>query len=218
LALDTYDENVEANGYQTDLPSRFTAMTLRGLYQVTLRRDGHLVHARPVAHGPPLRFDSALVAAIAALDTSGLLPPPPNDATWFDGDTAVLSVLVAAKSVRRIPGRVYPEDLTWSEPLLRLRVPIHRIEREVRRISGSDPYYPENLARAAMTGKVVAQFVVEIDGSVDASTIHVLAPAPRVEFVKATVDAITRSRFVPMMVAGCPVRTLIEQPFVFLVR
>jgi TonB family protein len=218
LALDTYDQNVEANGYQTDLPSRFTAMTLRGLYRVTLRRDGHLVHVRAMGDRAERGFDKALIAALAALDTSGLLPPPPNGATWFSGDTAALSVLVAAKSVRRVPGRVYPEDLTWSEPLLRLRVPVHRIEREVRRISGPDPFYPENLAREATTGKVVVQFVVDIDGSVDMASVHVLAPVPRMEFVNATLDAIRRSRFSPMIVAGCPVRTLIEQPFIFLVR
>jgi TonB family protein len=218
LALDTYDQNVEANGYQTDLPSRFTAMTLRGLYRATLRRDGHLVHVRAMADGPEQGFDKAVVEALAALDTSGLLPPPPNDASWFSGDTAELSVLVAAKSVRRVPGRVYPEDLTWSEPLLRLRVPVHRIEREASRISGPDPSYPENLAREATTGKVVMQFVVDIDGSVDMASIHVLAPVPRIEFVNATFDAVRRSRFSPMIVAGCPVRTLIEQPFVFLVR
>jgi hypothetical protein len=41
---------------------------------------------------------------------------------------------------------------------------------------------------------------------------------PRIEFVHAALDALQRSRFSPMIVAGCPVRTLIEQPFVFLVR
>ena len=41
LTLDMYDENVEANGYPSGLPSRFTALTLYGLYRVTLRRDGH---------------------------------------------------------------------------------------------------------------------------------------------------------------------------------
>lgn len=218
LPLDTYDENVEANGYPNDLPSRFTAMTLYGLYEVTLRRDGRLVHAtsRSISHKPV--FDSLFVQAIVSLDTSSLLPPPPNDARWFTADTARLSVLVTAKSVRRVPGRVYPEDLTWSEPLLRLRVPVHRIQREVRRISGPDPRYPENLAREAETGKVVVQFVVDFDGTVDMETIHVMAPVPRIEFVHAALDAIQRSRYSPMIVAGCPVRTLIEQPFVFLVR
>lgn len=218
LPLDTYDENVEANGYPNELPSRFTAMTLYGLYEVTLRRDGRLVHPRARATGHTPLFDSLFVEAIASLDTSNLLPPPPNDARWFAADTARLSVMVTAKSVRRIPGRVYPEDLTWSEPLLRLRVPVHRIERGVRRISGPDPRYPDNLAREATTGKVVVQFVVDYKGAVDAETIHVMAPVPRIEFVHAALDALQRSRYSPMIVAGCPVRSLIEQPFVFLVR
>ncbi len=218
LPLDMYDENVEANGYATNIPSRFTAMTLYGLYEVTLRRDGHLLHARPVIGGPPRVFDGALVAALAALDTSRLLPAAPQGADWFVGDTAALSIIVTAASVRRVPGRVYPEDLTWSEPLMRLRVPVQRIERVVQRISGPEPLYPENLARLAWTGKVVVQFVVEIDGTVNVSTMHVLAPVPRSEFVQAATDAIRLSRFAPMIVAGCPVRTLIEQPFVFILR
>lgn len=218
LPLDTYDENVEANGYPGDLPSRFTAMTLYGLYEVTLRRDGHLVHARSRAAGHTPLFDSLFVQAIVSLDTSNLLPPPPNGAPWFADDTARLSVLVTANSVRRVPGRVYPEDLTWSEPLLRLRVPVYRIQRAVQRISGPDPRYPDNLAREAVTGKVVVQFVVDYNGAIDMETVHVMAPVPRIEFVHAALDALRHSRFSPMIVAGCPVSTLIEQPFVFLVR
>ena len=218
LELDSYDENVEANGYQTGYPGRYTAMTLRGLYRVTLRRDGHLVNARTLVAGHGRQFDSALVAAIVAFDTSGLLPPPPAAAKWFVGDTAALEVLIGASSVRRIPGRVYQEDLTWSEPLLRLRVPVHRIERGVVKISGPDPDYPPSLVLEPTTAKVVLQFIVEVDGMVDETTVHALAPAPRWEFVQSTLDALRRTRFLPMIVAGCPVRTLIEQPFVFLVR
>ena len=216
LPLDTYDDNVEANGYPS-APSRFAALTLHGVYRVALRRDGRLLHARAVSARDRV-FDSVLVNAIVSLDTSGLLPKPPPSANWFTRDTAELRIVITAKSVRRVPGAVYPEDLSWIEPLLRIRVPIHRIEREVGRISGPDPQYPDNLARSAIPGKVVLQFVVDIDGTADESTMQVMPPVPDSEFVNATFNAVRSSRFRPMIVAGCPVRTLIEQPFIFLVR
>jgi hypothetical protein len=217
LPLDTYDDNVEANGFPSATPSRFAALTLHGVYRVALRRDGRLLHPRAV--GTPGRvFDSVLVNALVALDTSGLLPRPPASATWFTSDTAELRIVITAKSVRRVPGAVYPEDLSWIEPLLRIRVPIHRIEREVGRISGPDPQYPDNLARSAIPGKVVLQFVVDVDGTADESTMQVMPPVPDTEFINATFDAVRSSRFRPMVVGGCPVRTLIVQPFIFLVR
>jgi hypothetical protein len=217
LPLDTYDDNVEANGYPSNTPSRFAALTLHGVYRVVLHRDGRLLHARAVGVTGRV-FDSALVNALVALDTSGLLPKPPASANWFTRDTAELRIVITAKSVRRVPGAIYPEDLSWIEPLLRIRVPIHRIEREVSRISGPDPQYPANLAQSAIPGKVVMQFVVDVDGSPDESTMQVMPPIPDTEFINATFTAVRSSRFRPMIVAGCPVRTLIEQPFIFLVR
>jgi hypothetical protein len=217
LPLDTYDDNVEANGYAGSTPSRYAALTLHGVYRVALRRDGRLLHARAVSAKDRV-FDSVLVNALVALDTSGLLPKPPASANWFTRDTVELRIVITAKSVRRIPGAIYPEDLSWIEPLLRIRVPIHRIEREVSRVSGPDPLYPDNLARSAIPGKVVMQFVVDIDGMADESTMQVMPPIPDTEFVNATFNAVRNSRFRPMVVGGCPVRTLIEQPFIFLVR
>jgi TonB family protein len=163
-------------------------------------------------------FDTVLVDALVSLDTSGLLPRPPESANWFTRDTAELRIIITAKSVRRTPGAVYPEDLAWSEPLLRIRVPIHRIDRELFRISGPNPHYPEKLASAAIPGKVVLQFVVDIDGTAEESTMRAMPPVPDAAFIQATFDAVRNSRFAPMIVAGCPVRTLIEQPFIFLVR
>ena len=218
LPLDTYNDNVEANGYLSQTPNKYAALTLHGVYRVTLRRDGRLLHARAVGAASNRMFDNVLVDAIVSLDTSGLLPRPPESATWFTADTAELRVVITAKSVRRMPGAVYPEDLAWSEPLLRIRVPIHRIDREVFRINGPNPRYPDNLARAAIPGKVVLQFIVDVDGTADESSMLAMPPVPDAAFIKATFDAVRNSRFAPMVVAGCPVRTLIEQPFIFLVR
>lgn len=218
LPLDTYDDNVEANGYESQTPNKYAALTLHGVYRVTLRRDGRLLHARAVGAASNRVFDSVLVDALVSLDTSGLLPRPPENASWFTRDTAELRVVITAKSVRRVPGVVYPEDLAWIEPLLRIRVPIHRIDREVFRVSGPNPHYPDNLARAAIPGKVVLQFIVDIDGTADESSMLAMPPVPDAGFIKATFDAVRSSRFAPMMVAGCPVRTLIQQPFIFLVR
>lgn len=71
--------------------------------------------------------------------------------------------------------------------------------------------YPRMLLNAGIQGTVQVQFVIQPDGSVDASTVRVIS-ASNDQFSGATVRAIEEFRFRPGIYRGEPVRVLIEMP------
>ena len=214
LVLDTFDDNVAANAESERLP-RFAALALNATYRTMLTRDGRLLNSRAVGGATTPDFDRAMLAALAALDTSGLLPKPPAGATWFTGDVAEIVVLVTPRPVSRAPGKTYPTDTMPAVPLLSFRTPIERLDGSVRRAHGPVPKYPPDMEAQGTEAKVMLQFVVDANGKADMSTLQVLAPVPPIDFVRSAVASVTDTHFKPMTIRGCPVRSLVQQPFLF---
>lgn len=76
------------------------------------------------------------------------------------------------------------------------------------------PEYPPALRAAGQEGEVQAQFVVNTDGRVVASTFKVLkSTAP--EFTEAVRVAVLEWRFSPARVGGRVVKQLVQRPFIF---
>jgi protein TonB len=67
---------------------------------------------------------------------------------------------------------------------------------------------------AGVEGRVVAQFVVDIEGRVEAGTVR-LVRTDNALFDEAVRTALPRMRFTPAEIAGRKVRQLVEMPFVF---
>jgi TonB family protein len=99
--------------------------------------------------------------------------------------------------------------------LLKFRTPIEKLDRNVRRVRGPFPRYPPNMQMNAIEAKVMLQFVVDADGRTDMSTLQVLAPVPPLDFVKSVLASVSNTHFDPLVVRGCAVRSLVQQPFVF---
>ena len=76
------------------------------------------------------------------------------------------------------------------------------------------PRYPDAQRTAKTEGGVLAQFVVNPDGTVDMNTFKVLK-ASDPAFVAAVREALSRWRFEPAEVDGHKVRQLITEPFQF---
>ena len=74
--------------------------------------------------------------------------------------------------------------------------------------------YPARLQRRGIGGSVRLQFVVEADGSVDESTIVIVAATIR-RLGEAAKEAILRVKFTPGMVDGRAVRTAILFPVTY---
>ncbi len=77
-----------------------------------------------------------------------------------------------------------------------------------------NPVYPDSLFRAHVTGKVVAQFVVDSSGAVEPQTVTIVSGTDSL-FEAAVRAALPGARFTPGRVGNRPVRQLVEMPFEF---
>ena len=82
------------------------------------------------------------------------------------------------------------------------------------RISGPFPRYPEMLRQAGIEGMVLLEFVIQQDGTVDSSSLHVLESTNRA-FVGPARAVIEGSLYTPGEVDGGPVRVLVSQQIGF---
>jgi TonB family protein len=80
--------------------------------------------------------------------------------------------------------------------------------------TNSSPRYPTELRTANIEGEVMAQFIVNENGSVDSTTFTVVR-AEQPEFVQAVRAALPSFRFSPALVGGHPVKQLVQMPFRF---
>ncbi|HEX8851612.1 MAG TPA: energy transducer TonB [Gemmatimonadaceae bacterium] len=79
------------------------------------------------------------------------------------------------------------------------------------------PSYPFEMQREGVDGRVVFDFVVRADGTIAPETFT-LASATGRQFVQSALRTFNEARFVPATVEGCPVPTIVEQPFSFTIR
>jgi protein TonB len=89
-----------------------------------------------------------------------------------------------------------------------------QVEKAVVPLNQVSPQYPGMLQSQGVSGTVIAQFVVGIDGKVDMSTFKVIESSHDL-FTAAVKNALPRMRFQPAEVGGNKVKQLVQQPFVF---
>ncbi len=88
------------------------------------------------------------------------------------------------------------------------------VESEVAVVSGFRPEYPAALRAAGIEGRVVAQFVVTIDGKTDRESIRILS-ATNDLFAASVRQALIKSVFRPARIGSKRVPQLVQQLFVF---
>jgi protein TonB len=90
-----------------------------------------------------------------------------------------------------------------------------QVEKTVLSAPGNpQPNYPSMLQSAGVEGKVLAQFVVDVDGKADMSTFKVLESSHEL-FTQSVRQVLPRMRFFPAEIGGKKVRQVVQQPFVF---
>ncbi len=205
VQLDVYDAQVGVTSFPT----------VDGTYRVTWRRDGHFAHARVVGGTRNAPVDRAILSALAALDSSQLMPPP-DSAALAGADSVDLRLALTPEAVwsaKHPRGDLPPEPGVTR--LVRLRVPTRRVTRPLDIVSPHpDPVYPAELRKAGIQGEVDVQFVVDAAGVLDTRTLQVVR-ADVVEFVEPALAALRAYRFRPLMVEGCAVAATVRMPFVF---
>jgi len=90
------------------------------------------------------------------------------------------------------------------------------VEIPAASLSKSGPDYPERAIRLAVSGSVMAQFVVGANGRVERDIVILDSTSP--DFTSAVETFLRRARFSPARVGGRPVRQMVEQRFVFELR
>lgn len=83
-------------------------------------------------------------------------------------------------------------------------------------LSKSGPDYPERAIRLALSGAVLARFIVGANGRVEDDVLILSSTSP--DFTSAVRTFLRRARYRPARVGGDPVRQLVEQRFVFELR
>ncbi|HKR09449.1 MAG TPA: TonB family protein [Gemmatimonadaceae bacterium] len=90
-----------------------------------------------------------------------------------------------------------------------------QVERQVGVLPGAPlPRYPEALRNAGVEGQVIAEFVVNELGRVEADSVRFIR-SDNVLFEAPVRNVLQRMRFAPAQIGGRNVRQLVRMPFVF---
>lgn len=89
-----------------------------------------------------------------------------------------------------------------------------QVDKPAMALQGVFPAYPPNLRAQKVEGQVLAQFVVDEQGVVDASTIKILR-TDDAAFSEAVIAALPKMSYTPAEVGGHKVKQLVQQPFGF---
>lgn len=89
----------------------------------------------------------------------------------------------------------------------------------MRSLTGQQPgfgslRYPTSLRQAGVEGEALAAFIVGSDGVAEMESFF----APRTthaDFVRSVRQALPTFRFTPLIIGGCAVRSIVQQPFRF---
>ena len=195
-----------------------------GVYRVSLHRNGHLTSARAVGGTRTKGLDTAVIASLVALDTSGLITPP-DSATMGSADSLDLRIVIAPTFVSstkapqavgdalaaKPTGYVPREGVT---PFVRLRVPVRRSTEVVPKSGNPVPVYPRELRNAGIEGEAVLTFVIGPDGVPDVSSVQI-GRLTALQFASAALEVLPKMRFEPKKVEGCPVSAYATMPFTF---
>src|SRR5688572_17455516 len=142
----------------------------------------------------------------------------PAELTWVRGKSTcgVIAVWTKMPEPRsRTAPRVSAETLVELIDSLRLYT-----SENVDTPAASDsahpirPAYPDSLFRAAVGGRVIVEFVVDINGRPDMGTFGAVLSTNH-RFTEAVRHAVTAARFTPAWLGGKRVRQLMQLPFTF---
>lgn len=129
----------------------------------------------------------------------------------------------SAKDLSKLPGGVPAGAVVITGAPLGEPVPVSdnqtyfefQVERQASPMPGNPaPRYPDLLRKANIEGEVLAQFVLNTDGTPDMDTFKVLKSDHDL-FTNAVYTSLPNMRFYPAQVGGKPVKQLVQMPFQF---
>ena len=224
LALDVYEVSPDTTALAAHL-------ALWGNYETTLTANGRMRRADVVAGARHGALDAALLAALQSIDSTDALSASsgsiPNDLRvriqLFTREAEGPAPFIIDRN--RVATTLQPDfrsvalrtqsDSAIAVPLFLIRVPLLAI----RRLAGQQPgagnlRYPENLRQAGVQGEALAAFIIGADGVAEIDSFFI----PRTThagFAGSVRQALPTFRFTPLIIGGCAVRSIVQQPFSF---
>ena len=165
-------------------------------------------------------FDPDLldVRSLAAIEVYPGLSTVPAELTWVRGKSncGVIAVwtrigTAVARSGPGVPAEVLAELVASLKLYTADQVDTPVAPDTLHPVS---PAYPDSLSNASVGGRVVVEFVVDINGRPDMGTFGVVLTTNTL-FTEVVRQAVNVARFTPAWLGGRRVRQLVQLPFAF---
>jgi hypothetical protein len=204
---------------------RITRRNIDGSVHVTLHSTGDyswLVARDSATDTTQLRGVQLIAGALQELKSDGKRIPWPDNAK---GDSATFRIFFVAPHPAK-DGTAGSIEVRYAAPVVALSVPW---SEPVVVTKVAHPHYPDAPRRGSAQSTTLLQFLVDENGNVDKSSIHVVRD-PRVPpytgyladyyrlFVKAATESVENTEYRPETMGGCRVPRVVRQPFEFILR
>ena len=183
--------------------------------EVLVRRSAPRDEPTPERRTPPT---GALGAAPTRPGQPVIVPPVqvPIDIPGVDLTAAPITAADFADTMSpRGRGTGTPDGTSTGDPSAGAPYASFDVEKVAATLPGSPaPAYPEMLKASGIEGEVLAQFVVDTAGRVEAGSYRVLQSSHE-GFSNTVKVALPRMRFIPAEAGGRKVRMIVQQRFAF---
>ncbi len=134
--------------------------------------------------------------------------------TRHDGRGLLFGLVFAASAFVAMPALAGAQDRIYSADELTTKPKVESMTRTAQLVQRS---YPDKLKSAGVDGTVQVQFIIGVDGKVDASSIEIVA-ATIPALGEAARSVAAKLEFQPGKVNDSPVRTRVLLPIVYKAR
>lgn len=177
---------------------------LNGFIRFQLDSTGRLTDAPIMVSSSSPEIADAVVAAIQRADSNYAFPPPSKRLREINGEITLRFV-----SRRGTKGP--------SVALVRLIVPVVRADRDPMVLDYPPMSYPPNMLRHGMSGRVLLEFIIGTDSTMDQSSLQVLE-SPHIDFATRALKGLTVAHYRPAKIGNCLVPALVLLPVDFKIQ
>lgn len=192
----------KSNQIQTSSP--YARYGLGGFIRFQLDSTGKLTNAPIMVSSSSPEIANGIVAAIQRADSNYAFPPPSKQLRQADGEITL-----------RFVDTVGLKDP--SVALMRLIVPAVRADRDPMVLDYPPMSYPPNMLQLGMSGRVLLEFIIKTDSTMDQSSLQVLE-SPHSDFATRALKGLTVAHYRPAKIGNCAVPALVVMPVDFKIR
>lgn len=159
-------------------------------------------------------LDMLDLASVEGIEVySGVATVPP-EFMGARGTHACGVVAVWSRATRKRRPRQDAESVNLEQLLASQAVYTSDQVEDAARVSQVTPQYPDSLWRAGVSGRVVAEFIVDTTGAIEPGSLRIVS-ATHPYFAGAVKAALDEGSFRSAFLRGKPVRQIVQLPFVF---